>query len=203
MSTTLNIKEEVALQLGKTNGAVADTKRDTAIIRARRKFYKEIPWSFLKNVATVTFSSGVATIPTDMDTTFDVQVYSYTGELKTEYKHVDVEDVDSYTSDYPVFAIDIEGGQLKTNLDGTVDITYQKEVSDTLSDVFVEPCDISAIVNLAIALFWLSSERNDDMYKLFMESYNKELQRLVTLDRVKAPVKRFKVDYSDYGYNGE
>lgn len=188
--------------MGKTDGAIPNPKRDTAIIRARRKFYKEFPWSFLKKKTTITFTSGVATFPVDYDTTFEPRIYSYVGNVKTEYKLVPLDNVSAYTTACPVFAIDVEGGQFTSNTDGTPEITYPILVSDTLSDSFAEPTsDISAIVALSVGYFWLASERNAGNFDRFNAVYKEELARLVREDRLKSPVRYAQIDTTDYGYS--
>ena len=201
-STLLDICQEVANQLGKNNGDVADTKRDTAIKRARRRFYKEYPWSFTKKSDTITFASGVAGFPSDYDTNFEPKIYSYSGVLKKEYKLVPLEDVSGYTTDIPVFAIDYGNSQFVTNLDSAPNITYHIRVSSDMSNTSViEPCDdISAIVSLSVALYWLLSERNDDMFKMFKADYDTEIDRLIKEDAKKSPVRRFRDDNNGYGF---
>jgi hypothetical protein len=201
MSTTLDIQNDVSLQLGKNDGAIANVKRDQAIIRAKRKFYHEFPWSFLKKNDTLTFASGVAAFPTDYDLAYEPKMYTYSGNLKTEYKLVATEDVNSYTQDYPVFAIDIENAQFLTNKDGDVEISYHLLVPDTTDMAYVEPAnDITAIVLLAIGYFWLASERNTENFDRFNTLYKEELSRLVRMDRLKEPVRYLNIDTTDYGY---
>jgi hypothetical protein len=201
MSTTLDIKLDVASQLGKKDGNVAEQIRDNSIQRARRKFYHEFPWSFLKKQDSLTFTSGVLAFPLDYDTAFEPQIFNYTSNYKTEYKLVALEDVDSYTSAQPAFAIDPENGQFVTNVDGDIEITYRVKISDTLSDTFEEPVsDITPIVALSVAYYWLAKERNEDMFKMFKEEYQSELARLVREDRLKDPVRYFNIDTTDYGY---
>lgn len=203
MSTTLNIQNDVSIQLGKDNGSVAESKRDNAILRAKRKFYKEYAWSFLSKNADLTFTNGSVSFPADFDESFEPKIYSYDGILKTEYKLVPLEDVSGYTSDYPVFGIDFAAKAFKSNISAAVKITYQILVPDTIVPDYTEPCDdITPIVDLAIAYFWLLKERNDQMFTMWMSVYNKDLADAIRKDRLKQPVRKFKVDNTDYGYNG-
>jgi hypothetical protein len=204
MSTTLDIQLDVATQLGKADGNVANSRRDQAIIKAKRKFYKEYPWSCLKKSASLTFASGVLDFPADYDPQFEPKIYTYTSNYKTEYKLVALEDVDSYTSAVPVFSIDQANSHFVTNVDATVEITYQIAVPETTVTAYVEPAtDITAIVNLAIAIWWLSTERNTENYDRFMTIYKEELTRLVRMDRLKDPVRYLNIDTTNYGYNGD
>lgn len=204
MSTTADIQLDVSLQLGKPDGSVSNTKRDQAILRAKRKFYREFPWSFLKKTASLTFASNVADFPSDYDTDFEPRIYSYSGTLKTEYHLVALEDVDSYTTDKPVFAIDINNSQFVTNLDGTVDIVYQIAVPQTTVTTYVEPTpDITPIVYLAIAYYWLAAERNTENFDRFNALYKEELSGMVAKDRMKDPVRYINFDTTDYGYGSD
>lgn len=201
MSTYLDVKTEVATQLGKKDYDTPDMIRDTAIKRARRKFYKEYPWSFNNKVDDITFVLGEAPFPTDIEETFIPKVYGYDGTLKTPYKLVDIADVDGYVASYPVFALDYNNKKILSNLSSTVKIDYQIKPNESPTDIFVELTDdISAITALAIAYYWLAKERNDDMFKLFSQSYEAERARLIIRDRLSEPVRRFKPDTTDYGY---
>jgi hypothetical protein len=201
LSNTLDIKIEVASQLGKTNGNVPEIKRDTAIVRARRAFYGAFPWSRLKNSDVLTFASGVVAWPIDFDATFPPHIYTYSASLKVPYRLVAIEDVSGYTLDVPVFAVDFANSQFISNVDGDVNITYQTQVSDTLSDSFVEPTDdISPIVSLAIGYYWLSAERKAEQYDRFTAVYKQELADCIRQDRLKQPTRHFVKDGSDYGY---
>lgn len=198
---TLDIKVEVASQLGKTNGNQPDPKRDASIIRARRKFYSAFRWSFLSKQADLTLEGGEANLPTDLNIAFEPRIYTYSGIRKIKYRLVAKEELSSYTSASPVFAVDYNAKKILTNLDGVVEIDYQIKVADTIDDDFVEPTpDITPIVLLGVSYYWLASERNDEMHQLFLKEYEEELRNAVARDRMSQPIKRFGTDLTDYGY---
>ncbi len=197
MATLLDIKKFVASQTGKTDWSVADTKRDTIINQARREFYSTKKWKFLKKTATLTFSSGSASFPSDYNPSFDVgQIYSYTGTEKQPYTQVDLEDLTSYpadsTSDF-VFALDIENSAIKSNQQSaTPTLTYYHlpadKATDASDDSDVEPStDITCISLLATAMWWLAKERDADNYNRFYVRYQEALKKAIQRDNINGP----------------
>jgi hypothetical protein len=209
----LDIKKFVASQTGKTDWSVADSKRDTIINQARREFYSAKKWKFLKKSATLTFSSGAASFPSDYNPTFDIgQVYSYSGTDKTQYVQVEIEDLSSYandsTSDF-VFALDIENSQIKSNQQSTTPtLTYfhlpADKATDGSDDTDTEPStDITCICLLATAMWWLAKERDEDNYNRFYVRYQEALKKAIQRDNINGPhisVGRY-LDNVNLGFN--
>lgn len=211
--TLLDIKKFVASQTGKTDWSVADSKRDTIINQARREFYSVKKWRFLKKTATLTFSSGSASFPTDYNPTFDIgQIYSYVGEDKQNYTQVELEDLASYAQDSSsdfVFALDIENSAIKSNQQSTTpSLTYfhlpSDKATDGSDDSDVEPTtDITCICLLATAMWWLSKERDEDNYNRFYVRYQEALKKAIQRDNINGPAMRLAnyLDGTDLGFN--
>lgn len=185
MSTWLDLKEAVAENLGKTDGATYNTKREGAILRARRKYYSERQWDFLKKVGVVlTFTTQVAPLPTDFNGNFNpVRVYKYVGNLKYDYRRVEWDDLTSYGSLDYVYAVDNVNNLVKISQNDPtllIDYTYLPvdiTATDGTSDSTVEPApDITAISLLGTAYFFMSSRQSKASYQVFLDGYKEQLQ---------------------------
>lgn len=197
--TFLDIKNFVANHTGKDNGATANTKRDRLINAARRQFYGERAWSFLKDDATLTFTSQEASLPADYNEKFDpIDVYKYSSNLKYKFDKVEWSEVDNYATDRYVYAVDRANGKIRINTtDTTLTLLYTKlpadKAVDTTDDSDSEDApDITPIGLLATAMWWLSSERSTAKYQLFYDQYNDAMARAVRMDGMTQPVRQFK-----------
>jgi hypothetical protein len=196
MPTTLNLKDFVADQLGTGNGSTSVPKRDRIINQARRKYYSERRWNFLFKSATVTITAQLGTLPTDYNKKFDpIGVYTYSGNTKYQYDKVEWEDLSYYSDADYVYAIDKGNGQIKINQSIssiTMDYTHlpaDRPINTSEDSQNESAPDITAMGYLAIAMWWLASERNDDNYKLFKAEYDKQLQSDVIADGSSQAVK--------------
>jgi hypothetical protein len=200
MSTYLDVKEAVAENLGKTDGATPDTKREGAINRARRKYYSEGRWGFLTRTATLTFTAQVASLPTDFNGKFSpVCVYKYSGNVKYEFLKVPYADIGSYLTDQYAYAVDEYNGTIKINQsDATLTIDYvylpaDKTATDGSQDADIEPApDITAITLLATAYFYLSSRQSKGSYEQFKQAYDLQLQEDQRSDAQGSPIRFFR-----------
>lgn len=206
--TILDIKNVVATQMGKTDGNVANTKRDTLINQARRKFYSERRWSFLFTSSTLTFTSKLADLPATYNKKFDpISIYTYISDVKYTYQKVEWQDVEQFTTESYVYAINKTTKQIKINQTTsslTIDFTAlpADAALDTTDDADVEPVDdITPIAYLAIAMYWLSSERSTGKFEMFMDMYRQELGQLISIDSAAQPVKTIRYLKGNRGYN--
>lgn len=213
MAILLDIKKQVAAQMGKSDYSTSDDKRNILINSARREFYSAKKWSFCKKSATLTFSSGEASFPTDYNPSHDVgEIYSYSNNTKTKYEQVNLEDLSSYEDDstaYYVFAIDVENSKILSNQQSaTPTLTYfflpSDAELDTSDDTDTEPApDISAIALLATAMVWLSKERDEENYDRFYKRYEAVLKRMIERDNKVGKAKQTDnyLQSYDLGYN--
>lgn len=181
--TLLDIKHGVANQLGADNGATQNNKRDRIINRARRRFYSETAWKFLRDSDTLTFSSQLADLPTTFNRKFDpIAIYTYSSTTKNHYTKVGWDDVAFYGEDQYVYAIDKTDKKIKINQTTvtTATIDYITLPTDKLldgtedSDEELAP-DIEPIISLGVALWWLASERSTGKHQMFMDEYREQL----------------------------
>lgn len=197
MATWLDLKTYVSGQLGADTGATPTALRDKRINEARREFYSYRRWSFLLKSTTLSLTNSVANLPIDYNKKFDpIDVYTYAGSVKTQYMKVAWADVGYFGTDDYVYAVNKQAGTLKTNQAVstlTIDYTYlptDKSSSTTADDANEEPApDITPIGLLAIAKWWLASERGTGKYQLFKDEYKEALANSIVTDAGTIPVK--------------
>ena len=198
--TWLNLKEYVANQLGSATTASTDGIFERVINQARREYYSYRQWSFLKKTATLNFTAQVADVDsdaTDYNRKFDpIDIYKYIGTVKYQFSKVAWADVGYYSTDEYVYAIDKNSGQIKVNTtDATLSMDYthlpaDRPTSGTSEDSQNEAApDITPIGLLAIAKWWLSSERGTGKYQLFKDEYNQALAQATVADAGTTPVR--------------
>lgn len=190
MATLLNLKEFVATQLGADNASTPVSKRDKIINAARREFYGARQWSFLRKTTTIAITAQVGSFPTDYNDKFPpIAVYTYTGATKFPYTLVDWDDLALYPNTVYVYALDKTTNQIKistTNI-ATINFDYTylptDHPIDTTDDATAEPApDITPIGLLAVAKWWLASERATGKYQLFHDQYNAMIGSLIAQD---------------------
>lgn len=217
MPTWLDLKTAVTGQLGGVDGGVYVAKRETAINRARRRYYSKRRWSFLKvDDATLTFTAQVASLPADYNRKFDpIDIYFYSGNIKYCFDKVEWGSINSYLSDQYVYAINRKTNQIKINQPTatvpttTMEYTYlpaDKTSTTGSQDSDIEPApDSTAIELLSIGYWWLAKERDEDAYKSFERQYQVHLQDDITNDLASTPAHfyRPKAPYLLKGYRSQ
>lgn len=200
--TLLDIKKGVTAQLGKTDYATANLVRDIKINDARREVYSRRRWTFRRKNTTLTFAGGVAAFPdlfAPADDPIDLYEYPTIGQAKTEWKEVNLEDVNAFTvnGSIKVYAIDVENNQFTSNqTTGTPTLAYfhmpKDRALDGTEDALAEPASrhaLTAIILLATAEYWLASERDEDEYERFMRRYERAFSiAAIRDDRTGPPV---------------
>lgn len=211
MATLLDIKNDVAGQLGATDGAVSVPKRDRAINRARRKFYSERKWSFcFRSATSQTVTSQLVDLPTNFNKKFDPDcVYYYSGGVKYEFEKVEWSDIDQYDTGSYVYAINKQTEKIKINQTtvSTIDIDYYQLPTDaaisTTDDSTEELApDIEPITTLSIAYWWLTAQRSTANFDRFMDIYRESLlPQAVQADVANHPPKPLTTLRNRLGYN--
>jgi len=190
MATLLDIKNLVANQMGADDATSANNQRDRLINRARRKFYSERKWSFLTKTATLTFTSQLADLPADYNEKYDpISIYTYSSNTKYHYDKVPYDNVSYYDTSQYVYGISKENDKIKINQTtvSTLSMDYTHLPLDravgTSENSTAEPTDdIEPIINLSIAYYWLSAERDTTKYQIFMDQYLNDLQNNIKAD---------------------
>lgn len=202
MSTFLDLKTAVTGQLGGLDAGTYVAKRETAINRARRRYYSENSWYYLGvNDYTLNFTAGIASLPSDMNQKFDPSdIYFYSGNIKYAFNKVDWGSISSYLTDQYVFAVDKSSKRIKTNHPEIATLTMQYTTlpadytaTDGSQDSNVEPApDITAIEYLSVAYWWLSKERDSEEYDRHMAMYREQLKIDLEADQATTPVRFFR-----------
>jgi hypothetical protein len=196
----LDLKTFVSGQLGADSGSTPTALRDKRINEARREYYNYRRWTFLQKSATLNFTAKVATLASDAsdyNKKFDpIDVYKYVGTVKYQFSKVAYADVGYYATDQYVYAIDKQAGTVKINTtDATLTIDYthlpaDRDTATTGDDSTSEPtADITPIGYLAVAKWWLTSERKSGNYQLFRDEYREALAQAVVADTGSIPVR--------------
>lgn len=202
MPTFLDVKTAVTGQLGGLDAATYVAKRETCINRARRRYYSENSWFYLgTNDYSLTFTAGIASLPSDMNQKFDPSdIYFYSGNIKYAFNKVDWGSIPSYLTDQYVFAVDKSTKRIKTNHPEITSLTMSYTTlpadytaTDGSQDTTVEPApDTTAIELLSIGYWWLTKERDEDKYNMFLAQYKEKLKDDETEDQATTPVRFFR-----------
>jgi len=205
MATLLDIKNFVADLIGTGDGTTSVPKRDRIINSARRKFYSEKKWSFLKKTATLNFTDNEADLSadaSDYNYKFDpISIYTYSSNIKFQFTKVEWDDLTAYETSNYVYAIDKAGKKIKISTgDTTVSMEYiylpTDKVIGTSDDTDEEPVgDITAIGLLSLSMWYLGSRQSMAKYQLFKDEYKEELTRLLLLDE--HAIRRFRYTSND------
>jgi hypothetical protein len=94
--------------------------RKNFIQRTLEEVYRAYPWPFATAQATVSFDSGIATLPSNFDVEHKIYAYFYNGDTQTGLQEINIGDSDMYTQD-----------QYKFWLEHVLDDTYQIKTKDT------------------------------------------------------------------------
>jgi len=209
----IDIKAFVADLIGTGDATTAVPKRDRLINAARRRFYSEHKWSFLKvKKSAITISSQLGDLPSDFNIKFDpTAVYVYNGSYKYQYQKVAWDDLEMYgTSDY-VFAVDKVNKKIKISQTSvsTVYMDYQylpaDKAVDTTDDTDEEPIDdITPIGLLSLALWFQSARQSIGRYEMYMDEYKEELVKWIINDTGSKDIKKFNRPIQlETGYRGQ
>ena len=214
MSTLLDLKNVVSNQLGQDSGATPTPTRDRLINLARQEYYGSRRWSFLLKVGqpvTMTPSGTLASgpMPSDHNRNYDPEiVYSYSGTTQYKYTKVPFDQLQSFPTSSYAYALDEPNAKVWTNQPSvsTLTVDYYYEPADAAidgtQDNVTEPAtSITAICYLAIAHYWLSSERDEANFDRFYKAYQLAFQSDVRADMSNLPSRSMRALPRQLGYN--
>ena len=218
----LEIKNYLAVQRGQNDGNVPDPGRDTIINVARRQYYASRRWKFLRRQGfqfyfqTDPLFPGLfsAALPLDMNHKFNMfAVYDTLG------RPVTLAPLDQLilSNQYAIagrraYAVDENRKVIMTtDPDATLYCDYQMLPADLplngSLDNSYEPCpDLTAIKYLAMALWWVGSERDDLSKADWMKMYETQYQMDVISDAASESPRQYRIippgsGYTRYGSN--
>jgi len=191
LETYATLQRKVANYLGKTNNATAVTLRDNAINDAINQACHENRWSWLLTTTSTALSSGIFGLPADYNPQMGLET-AYIAVAGTDNDHimgrVSVKDLDSYsTSDYVywlTYNTSTDRYQFNSNqTSGTVVFYYFRVPTELSGSQVCAIPDPQAVVYLAVAKYWLASERDEDNYDRFYQKYLERLDKMKSNDR--------------------
>lgn len=210
MPTLGNVKQGVSDQINLDNGSISVPKRDRQINRARRKYYSEAKWSFcLTPNETITITSQEGPLPADYNKKFEpASVYTYVSGVKYNFAPVAWADLESYTTDSYVFAINKDTEKIKINQTtyASIKMDYYALPADapidTTQDATEELApDTTAIEFLSIAYYWLTSQRSTANFDRFMDMYKEQLTSDKKANLQTQPVRHVNLGRLNQGFN--
>ena len=204
MATFTQLKNYVGRLIGESDGSGTDSTRDDLINDAIKEIATRYPFSCNKKSTTLTLSSNVATMPTDIDYSHlgEIAVYNYSattsGSTKYTYTPVPFDDVISYSTGSYVYTIDQENSQIKSNQsDGSITMDYfavPADLSGTDSTKFPIPM---AIAYQAAGQYWQSIEEDPDQARINFQRADEAIQKAITRDKIGKPPRGLKSVYDD------
>lgn len=106
MVNQTQVMETLSYLLGENNVPTSSvaTSRRNFIQRSLEEIYRAYPWTFAQGTATLTFSDGVATLPSNFDVQHKIYAYFYDGAIQTELKEINIADSDMWQDyDYKIW----------------------------------------------------------------------------------------------------
>lgn len=186
----IDIKNYIARQRNTNDGATPDATRDGLINEALRVIYNYRQWSTLTKMATLTITGSEVAFPTDYNTNFEpIEIWNYTDTYKNSFTQVRLEDLEQYSVDDNVFALDIENSKILFKTDETsVFMTYTHLPSDYALDASddqdnillpsIEPANY-----LSLSMFWMSQERATGKQQLYYDLYKESVEKMAMRDK--------------------
>lgn len=152
MINQTTILETLSYLLGENSvptSSVVDSRK-RFIQHTLEEIYRAYPWTFAQGTATLTFSSGLATMPADFDSQHKVYSYFTDGSDQTVVTEINVGDQDMWqTGDYKFWIepLDETTYLLKTKDTNYTDlvIKYQKEVPTINASVYTAFPDANTV----------------------------------------------------------
>lgn len=178
MATLTIYKNLIGRFIGESDGSGTDSTRDALLNDARKFVASQYPFECYKKTATVSISSNVASLPTDLDYSHvsdeNILIYSYTGTDKTTYSQVPLSDISRYsTGDYR-YAIDIENAQVKcSEATATLSMEYFAVPADLSSPTDADKFPISEVIaRYAAGQYWQSIEEEENQAQINFQAYD-------------------------------
>ena len=206
MTTQAQIQATLAYLLGENNtptGALATT-RENFIQRTLEEIYRAYPWQFAGATATLTFASGIATLPANFDYQHKLYAYFYSGDTQTGLEEINFGDQDMYRdNDNRYWVEHIQNGVYKivtkdTNYDTAV-VKYQT-VAPSLNATTGTPfSDISALA-LGARRYVKIGENPDADISQDEALFQKRLNESIAASQLNRPLKRHRKVYHANNY---
>ena len=182
--------------------------RKNFIQNTLNEIYRAYPWSFAQANATLTFASGVATLPTDWDYQHKIYGYFYNGSDQTPLTEINIGDSDQYIQNQYKFWIehvvdDTYIIRTKDTAYSTAIISYQTKVP-TLSSTVSTPFNDANVIALGAKRYVKATENPDADISQDEALFQKRLNEAIAAVQVNRPLRKSrKVYYANNYHLGE
>jgi len=184
----------------------------SSIIDSRKRFiqhtleeiYRSYPWTFAQGTATLSFSAGLATMPSDFDAQQKVYSYFNTGNLETNVVEINVGDQDMWQDgDYKFWIEPLNETTylLKTKDTNYTDLTikYQKQVP-TINATVYTPFPDAMTVALGARRYVKLGQNPDADISQDEALFQKRLTENIAAQQLGRPLKRNRKIYYANNY---
>jgi hypothetical protein len=183
--------------------SVLDSRKNF-IQNTLNEIYRAYPWSFAAANATLTFASGIATLPADFDYQHKIYGYFYNGSTQTQLDEINIGDSDMYIQNQYKFWIEHvidDTFQIKTKDTNytTAVISYQTEVP-TLSSTVSTPFNDANIIALGAKRYVKASENPDADISQDEALFQKRLNEVIGAVQVNRPLRKHRNVYYANNY---
>jgi hypothetical protein len=198
--------ETLSYLLGENNVPTSSvaTSRKNFIQRTLEEVYRAYPWSFSKETATLNFSSGLATLPSDFDAQHKIYSYFYNGDTQTELREINIGDSDMWQDyDYKFWVEHVADGTfvVKTKDTGytTAVVTYQA-LPPTISPTVYTPFLDQMTLALGARRYVKLGQNPDADISQDEALFQKRLNENIAATQVNRPLRKHRSIYRANGY---
>lgn len=198
--------ETLSYLLGENNVPTSSvaTSRKNFIQRSLEEVYRAYPWTFAKTTATLNFSSGTATLPTDFDAQHKVYAYFYNGDTQTELREINIGDSDMWRDyDYKFWIEHITNGtyavKTKDTQYSTAVITYQV-IAPTINATVYTPFTDQMTIALGARRYVKLGQNPDADISQDEALFQKRLNENIAASQVNRPLRKHRSIYRANGY---
>lgn len=198
--------ETLSYLLGENNVPTSSvaTSRKNFIQRSLEEIYRAHPWNFAKSTATINFSNGLATLPSDFDAQHKIYSYFYNGTTQTELREINIGDSDMWQdNDYKFWVEHVGNGTyaVKTKDTGytTAVVTYQATAPVINASVYTPFQDQMAIALGARRYVKLGQNPDADISQ-DEALFQKRLNENISASQVNRPLRKHRSVYRANGY---
>jgi hypothetical protein len=178
--------------------------RQNFIQRTLEEVYRAYPWAFASATATLSVSSGLATLPSNFDDQHKVYAYFYSGDNQYEVKEINFGDQDLYqTGDNKVWLeTDNNGTFFAKTKDTTYDtlvVKYQTQAPEINSTVYT-PFNDQLTIALGAKRYVKMGQNPDADVSQDEALFQKRLNENIAASQVNRPLRRNRKIYEANGY---
>ncbi len=191
--TFLQLKNYFARYIGENDYTSIESVATGLLNDAMRTISSFYPFRMNHQSGDVEVSSGVGSLPTDLDFSHigKIKVYKYTATTKYEYNRVDTDEIDKYDSSDYVYAIDMENEEIQLTADTTVTIDHYVVPADLSADDDTINFPIpEAIARMAAGQFWQSFEEDPDQAKMNLSVADNLVNQAVIREKRGVPYRK-------------